>query len=363
MWRNSHRFSLTKLEVFLRTIISGISMKKILNLIVYIYLVFSFNVNAEELNSETLSFRSPQLENPEGISQSTKIDSINLQPKNTTENESINQIETKTDSQDTSIIENSYIESSANTSDLNNSTKEINSSPLIFTEEESTYLSVALIFFIVLIPFIPGYILKGKVRRGNEIVFAHLSEMRAYQVAGFLLILSSIMWLNVSSINLKIITVTVGVVSILFLVALLGFQKVISKNLRSALTIYLLKILFVAFGTLVVFLGTAISFIAFRSAKENLNKRKYGDAAVNTALATGAAASTASFSSNYFGENSLYINGPNYEDFAGAFPDKGIIDVIKIGIKVVIVSIFLWDEKIYLEKILKNYRETGNSLF
>ena len=66
-----------------------------------------------------------------------------------------------------------------------------------------------------------------------------------------------------------------------------------------------------------------------------------------------AAVSTASFSSSYFGENSLYINGPNHEDFAGAFPDKGIIDVIKIGINVVVVSIFLWDEKIYLEKNIK----------
>jgi hypothetical protein len=338
-------------------------MKTILNLIIYICLIFSFNVNAEELNSETLSFSNPQLENPEDVSQSSKIDSINPLPKNTTEIESINQIETKTDSKETSIIENSIIELTANSLGFDNRSKEKNFSFLTFTEEESTFIAVALLVLIVLMPFIPGYLLKVKIRKGDEIVFAHLSEMRAYQVAGFLLMLSSIMFINVSSFKLKIISVALGILAILFFVALLGFQKVISKNLSSALVIYLLKIFFVAFGVLIVFLGTTISIIAFRSTQQNLNKKKYGDAFVSSGVSAAAAASTASFSSSYFGENSLYINGPNYEDFAGAFPDKGIVDVIKTGIKVLIVSMFIWNEKIYLPKILKHYRETGKSLF
>ena len=338
-------------------------MKTILNLIICTCLIFSSYIKADELYKETFSVNSSQLESHEDIGQPPNNDLINSQIENDLEKEPPNKIEIDTDTKDTSNKENSASQSTVNKPDLDNALLKTNPTQVIFTGEESTYLVVALIFIILLLPFIPGYILKRKIKSGAEIVFAHVSEMRAYQVSGFLLILSMIMWINVLSINLKNISGAIGLISILLLLGLFGFQKVISKNLTSASITYFLKIFFVAFGTLIVFLGTAISLIAFRSATENLNKRKYGDAAVNATIVAGAAASTAAFSSSYFGESSQYINGPNNEDFAGAFPDKGIIDVFKIGVRVLIVSMFLGDEKIYLQKVLKHYRDTGKSLF
>lgn len=193
------------------------------------------------------------------------------------------------------------------------------------------FFNVTILILILITPIIPAIILERKIENSSTIVFVHHSEMMAYFTSGIIMIFGGLLFYFSESIAMRFISGLFIATGIFTFVALYGFQKASTRQSDSALTLYLLKIFFIGFGSLISAIFYFVASLFAQLAYDDAKKGKVARAVVNGATAYGSYKAAENAKSSFFGKNSKYINGQNYEDISIIFPNKGIIDVFSSG--------------------------------
>lgn len=213
-----------------------------------------------------------------------------------------------------------------------------------WSEEDITKYLKIIGFFVGLyvVPHLPFWILRAVARSNSNIVFSSTSELRAYQIALFLVVFAPAVYYftqqympelytkHVDLINTQL--QVLPVVTAIMLVCLFGFQLRTTTSYLSVILLFPLKIMFVLLGTVIVLFSYIFTVVMAMVAYNKVKESNYGEAAMYAVGVAGSASAAKYTQSTFFGRDSVLINGQDFEDANEHFYHLGITGILISGL-------------------------------